>query len=81
MMKATTHSCLIALSLALVLTLCLSGAKKVATAPKEGRKVRASARVAEPACTATGYCFFNDGINQWCYTPQTPMLQVGWETD
>ena len=73
-MMKVSHSCLIALTLALALSISLSGAKKVESTIRGERKVRSAAIVKDATCSSNGFCFYNDGVNSWCVTPQTPML-------
>lgn len=85
MMKTTTHS-LIALSLLLnCISPTLAYAGRTTPVVKGDRKVRAlgnaSKKVEAPTCTTNEFCFFNSGLDQWCVTPTTPMMQIGWETD
>ena len=86
-MKATAIHSLVALSLILsIITQSAALTRQAAGIENEERKVRllgspSGKIVEETTCNANGFCFFNDGINSWCITPQTPMLRVGWLTE
>jgi hypothetical protein len=78
-MKATTHS-LIALSLILgSISPSLAYTRQTTPALKQDRKVRSlgpitSKAVEATTCTSSGFCFFDEGLDQWCITPTTPMM-------
>ena len=84
-MKAILTKSIIAISVLLCITLAPpsvhANVRELAVKDKSERNVRALGTSAKPevektTCTANGFCFFksDDGYNQWCTTPQTPML-------